>query len=96
VVEIASGKETRLTEDGTDLILNGYASWVYYEEILGRPSRYKAFWWSPDSRKIGFYRFDNTEVPLFPIYSAFDNPEAAAVKYQSPRVTDHGLGGSLS
>ena len=96
VVEIASGKETRLTEDGTDLILNGYASWVYYEEILGRPSRYKAFWWSPDSRKIGFYRFDNTEVPLFPIYSAFENPTAAAVKYQSPRVTDHGLGGSLS
>ena len=96
VVDIASGKETRLTEDGTDLILNGYASWVYYEEILGRPSRYKAFWWSPDSRKIGFYRFDNTEVPLFPIYSAFENPTAAAVKYQSPRVTDHGLGGSLS
>ena len=96
VVEIATGMETRLTHDGTDLILNGFASWVYYEEILGRPSRYKAFWWSPDSRKIGYYRFDNTQVSLFPIYSAFENPEAAAVKYQSPRVTDHGLGGSLS
>ena len=96
VVEIATGRETRLTHDGTDLILNGFASWVYYEEILGRPSRYKAFWWSPDSRKIGYYRFDNTQVPLFPIYSAFEDPEAAAVKYQSPRVTDHGLGGSLS
>ena len=71
VIDIASQKEVRLTSDGTDLILNGYASWVYYEEILGRPSRYKAFWWSPDSRKIGFYRFDNTEVPLFPIYSPF-------------------------
>ena len=71
VTEIATGREHRLTFDGTDLILNGYASWVYYEEILGRPSKYKAFWWSPDSRKIGFYRFDNTEVPLFPIYSPF-------------------------
>ena len=71
VIDIATGKETRLTFDGTDLILNGYASWVYYEEILGRSSRYKAFWWSPDSRKIGFYRFDNTSVPLFPIYSPF-------------------------
>ena len=71
VIDIASQKEVRLTSDGTDLILNGYASWVYYEEILGRPSRYKAFWWSPDSRKIGFYRFDNTQVPLFPIYSPF-------------------------
>lgn len=71
VIDIATGKEARLTFDGTDLILNGYSSWVYYEEILGRPTRYKAFWWSPDSRKIGFYRFDNTQVPLFPIYSPF-------------------------
>lgn len=71
VADIASGKETQLTDDGTDLIMNGYASWVYYEEILGRPSKYRAFWWSPDSRKIGFYRFDNTDVPLFPIYSPF-------------------------
>ncbi len=70
VVNIADGKETQLTTDGTDLILNGYASWVYYEEIFGRPSRYRAFWWSPDSKKLGFYRFDNTNVPMFPIYSA--------------------------
>ena len=96
VVDIASGKETRLTYDGSDVILNGYASWVYYEEILGRPSKYRAFWWSPDSKKIGFYRFDNSEVPMFPIYSAFANPEAAASQSQSPRVTDLALGGSLS
>lgn len=71
VVDIESGRETRLTDDGSDLVLNGYASWVYYEEILGRPSQYRAFWWSPDSRKIGFYRFDNSGVPMFPIYSPF-------------------------
>lgn len=70
VYDIASGIERRLTNDGSELILNGYASWVYYEEIFGRPSRYRAFWWSPDSKKIGFYRFDNTAVPMFPIYSA--------------------------
>ncbi len=96
VVDIASGAETRLTYDGSDVILNGYASWVYYEEIFGRPSRYRAFWWSPDSKKIGFYRFDNSQVPMFPIYSAFANPAAAASQSQSPRVTDLALGGSLS
>ena len=96
VVDIATGAETRLTFDGSDVILNGYASWVYYEEILGRSSMYKAFWWSPDSKKIGFYRFDNSEVPMFPIYSAFANPAAAASQSQSPRVTDLGIGGSLS
>ena len=68
---VADSVETRLTFDGSELILNGYASWVYYEEIFGRGSQYKAFWWSPDSRRLGFYRFDNTHVPMFPIYSPF-------------------------
>ncbi|MCD8206642.1 MAG: S9 family peptidase, partial [Bacteroidales bacterium] len=67
---IATAEEKRLTFDGSEVILNGYASWVYYEEIFGRPSRYRAFWWSPDSRKLAFYRFDNSSVPVFPIYSA--------------------------
>ena len=71
VRDLASGNERRLTSDGSDLILNGYASWVYYEEIFGRPSQYRAFWWSPDSRTVAFYRFDNTSVPMFPIYSPF-------------------------
>jgi dipeptidyl-peptidase-4 len=71
VVTIADGKECRLTFDGTSVVMNGYASWVYYEEILGRPSRYRAFWWSPDSKRLAYYHFDDTEVPMFPIYSPF-------------------------
>ena len=71
VADIASGQERRLTFDGSATVMNGYASWVYYEEILGRPSKYKAFWWSPDSRTLAFYRFDDTQVPMFPIYSPF-------------------------
>ena len=96
VVNLADSVETRLTFDGSDVILNGYASWVYYEEIFGRPTKYKAFWWSPDSRKLAFYRFDNSSVPMFPIYSAFADPIGAASQSQSPKVTDLALGGSLS
>ena len=69
-VEVESGKETRYTTDGTDVIYNGWSSWVYYEEILGRRTNYKAFWWSPDSKKLAFMRFDDTEVPMFPIYAS--------------------------
>ncbi|QJB41200.1 S9 family peptidase [Chitinophaga oryzae] len=68
-VEIASKKETRYTSDGTDVIYNGWSSWVYFEEILGRPTRYRAFWWSPDSKQIAYMHFDDTKVPVFPIYS---------------------------
>ncbi len=63
-----TGKDYQLTHDGSEIIKNGYASWVYFEEILGRGSRYRAFWWSPDSRIICFMRFDDSKVPAFPIY----------------------------
>ncbi len=70
-IDTETGQEIRHTNDGSDLILNGYASWVYYEEIFGRSTNYKAFWWSPDSRQLLFYRFDQTKVPLFPIFDFF-------------------------
>lgn len=69
-INITSGNEVQYTTDGSDVILNGFASWVYYEEILGRSTNYSAFWWSPDSKHIAFFRSDDTNVPVFPIYSA--------------------------
>ncbi len=69
-VHVESGKEIRYTSDGTEVVYNGWASWVYFEEILGRSTRYKAFWWSPDSRQLSFMRFDDTQVPMFPIYGS--------------------------
>jgi dipeptidyl-peptidase-4 len=68
--EVASGLEYQLTEDGSMTIYNAWASWVYYEEILGRGSRYAAFWWAPDSRHIAFLRFDDSPVPTFPLFSS--------------------------
>jgi dipeptidyl-peptidase-4 len=66
-IRLADKQETRLTTDGNDVILNGYASWVYMEEILGRASHYRAFWWSPDSEYLTFFRTDDSQVPLFTI-----------------------------
>jgi dipeptidyl-peptidase 4 len=69
-VELATQKENRITNDGSDVILNGYASWVYTEEILGRASRYRSFWWSPDSKRIAFFRTDDSPVAPFTITDA--------------------------
>ena len=63
--DLDSKGETRLTFDATDKIYNGWASWVYFEEILGRASRYAAFWWSPDAERIAFLHTDDSPVPLF-------------------------------
>lgn len=70
VLDVKTKKETRLTFDGSKNILNGYASWVYMEEILGRATAYKAFWWNPDSKSIAFFRTDETNVPVFTIADA--------------------------
>ena len=52
VADLEDNTIKQLTTDGSNVVYNGYASWVYYEEILGRSSNYKAFWWSPDSKQI--------------------------------------------
>lgn len=70
VLDIQSGLEHQLTNDGSDTVYNGWASWVYYEEILGRASRYAAFWWAPNSQMLAFLRFDDSPVPTFPLFRA--------------------------
>ena len=86
-VNLTTKKETKLTNDGSELILNGYASWVYFEEILGRPSQYKSFWWSPNSKNIAYFRSDDTEVPLFTITNA-DGQHGKMESLRYPKVGD--------
>jgi len=60
VSEVGGANVTAITSDGIekDRIKYGTASWVYGEE-LGQTS---AIWWSPDSRKVAYYRFDEKDV----------------------------------
>src|SRR5262245_48533758 len=55
------GNEYSITTDGDEKkrIKNGSASWVYGEELFQNT----AMWWSPDSQKLAFYRFDESKVP---------------------------------
>jgi dipeptidyl-peptidase-4 len=65
VVDVATQTERALTTDGGELISNGRADWVYYEEIFGR--QWKAYWWSPDSSAIAFMQFDDGPVHEFTV-----------------------------
>ncbi len=86
-VNISTKKETALTTDGSDVILNGYASWVYMEEILGRSTAYKSFWWSPDSKKIAYFRSDDSKVPEF-IITDGTGQHGLVEKTRYPKVGD--------
>jgi dipeptidyl-peptidase-4 len=79
VTELATGREQRLTRDGSVNIINGTTDWVYEEELGLRD----AFRWSPDSRRIAFWRFDQTLVPAFPIINetATLYPTIATLRY---------------
>ncbi len=58
------GNEIAITTDGQGdpvRIKYGTASWVYGEE-LGQTT---AMWWSPDGRKLAYYRFDERQVPYY-------------------------------
>jgi dipeptidyl-peptidase-4 len=60
--DVISGKETAVTSNGKfNHIINGACDWVYEEEF----SFAKAFAWSPDSKKIAFYTFDESQVPEY-------------------------------
>lgn len=52
-----------VTTDGSaqTRVKSGTASWVYGEELFQRT----AMWWSGDSRKLAFYRFNESQVPDF-------------------------------
>ncbi|SHO63244.1 dipeptidyl-peptidase-4 [Algoriphagus zhangzhouensis] len=52
-----------LTTDGneTNQVKYGIATWVYGEELRQNT----AMWWSPDSKKIAFYRFEEKDVKKY-------------------------------
>ncbi len=59
IKDLLSGKEKQITTDGEkNKIINGTCDWVYEEEF----GFTKAFFWSPDGKKIAYYRFDESNV----------------------------------
>jgi dipeptidyl-peptidase-4 len=63
VTDLTTHEEHALTNDGSDVIINGTSDWVYEEELSIRD----AFRWSPDSKRIAFWRFDQSPIPIFPM-----------------------------
>ena len=83
VFDFISNKETQITTDGKkNSVINGITDWVYEEEF----AFVRAFDWNANGTKIGFIRFDETNVPefsmdiynqgLYPTQSVFKYPKA--------------------
>jgi dipeptidyl-peptidase-4 len=80
VTDLASGKATQLTTDGkANEIINGTTDWVYEEEF----EFVDGFRFSPDSRRVAYYRFDERKVPEFTmdLYGGRLYPKRYTFKY---------------
>ena len=82
IKDLATGKESQFTNDGLyNHIINGAPDWVYEEEF----SFSQGFFWSPDSKKIAYMKFDESKVRefqmevvegLYPEWYSFKYPKA--------------------
>lgn len=80
VFDFLTNKETQITTDGKkNSIINGITDWVYEEEF----AFVRAFDWNANSTKIGYIRFDETNVPEFSMdmYLKGDYPTQTVFKY---------------
>jgi dipeptidyl-peptidase-4 len=73
--EASGANERAITTDGDAAKRTKYAigSWVYGEEL----DQNTAMWWSPDSAKLAFYRFDESGVADF--YLQLDQTKVQSV-----------------
>lgn len=76
----------RLTTDGNELILNGRGDIAHEEEFsLG-----KAFSWSPDSKRLAYWRFDTQGVGVFTLIRNTEGQYSKTVplRYPKPGTTN--------
>ncbi|QQP98952.1 S9 family peptidase [Lysobacter enzymogenes] len=78
VIDLADGKATQLTKDGSATIGNGVAEFVADEEM----DRHTGYWWAPDDTAIAFARIDETPVPVQKRYEVYpDRTDVVEQRY---------------
>jgi dipeptidyl-peptidase-4 len=89
--DCSAARGVALTTGGSvkDRIKYGTASWVYGEEL----EQTTAFWWSPDGKKLAYYRFDESRIPDYylqvgqtGIYDTLDIEAYPKTGYPNPVV----------
>lgn len=87
IKDLKLNKEYQITFNGKfNEIINGGTDWVYEEEF----GFTKAFFWSPNGDKIAYYKFDESNVPVFNMtkYNSELYPENYAFKYPKAGETN--------
>ncbi len=81
VLDLASKKETRLSQGATETVSHGLAEFMAQEEM----DRHTGYWWSPDGRHIAYQETDERPVALFSIvHDGAAKPSVETHRYPFP------------
>ena len=80
---LGTGENIQITSDGKrNEIINGLPDWVYEEEF----SLPRAYFWSGDSKKIAYIKFDESKVKEYTLQDYNKNNYPEVVKYKYPKA----------
>lgn len=82
IEDVRDGRILRLTEDGSDRIVNGTFDWVYEEEFGCRDG----FRWSPDSQYIAYWQSDTEGTGAFDIINNVDSIYPTFQRFPYPKA----------
>ncbi|GHF16090.1 peptidase S9 [Kordiimonas sediminis] len=82
IESVTTGALTRLTDDGSETIINGTFDWVYEEEFGLRDG----FRWSPDGTKIAYWQLDASGVKDFTLINNTDSLYPTLTTFSYPKV----------
>lgn len=77
-----TGEVKRITDDGTDRIINGTFDWVYEEEFGARDG----FRWSPDGEKIAYWKLDARDIRNYLMLNTTDSLYSYTIPVEYPKV----------
>ncbi|MGQ0827551.1 MAG: S9 family peptidase [Bacteroidota bacterium] len=83
IKDLTSGKEIQVTTDGLkNSIINGATDWVHEEEFAFSV----AYFWSPDSKKIAYYKFNESKVKEFSFDEFNNNLYPTQYRFKYPKA----------
>lgn len=91
IEDLSNNQISKITNDGTDRMINGTFDWAYEEEF----GTQDGFRWSPDGRKIAYWKLDARGTKNFLMINNTDSLYSFTVPVEYPKVGENPSGCSI-